>query len=246
MSFTRIQDIIYENSINIDEEQKEYMCAFNSSILIKFGCQWKYNREINHDKVTDIAKYIKQTNKSILDTVIHCFLYNEQLIVFDGQHRIAAMKTLYDLSGIDIKTCCYIYDGSHLTGDNIDTAIVEKFKIINLNTPIPDIYNDILDDLSNKKLQHKKEIIEKVFNIFKTKYKMFYSIKPRCHRPNFNENKFKDLVNECLEKYCEENCSLEELLNVFEKLNTEKKLKFIIEKKNCNPKCLKHNFYIFS
>ena len=76
---------------------------------------------------------------------------------------------------------------------------------------------------------------------------MFYSTKPRCHRPNFYENKFKNLVNECLEKHCTENCSLQELLSVLEKLNTEKKLKFTTGiEKNCNLKSLKHNFFIFS
>ena len=41
-------------------------------------------------------------------------------------------------------------------------------------TPIPDIYNDILNNLDNNKtLIDKKNVIEEVFNLYKTNYKSF-------------------------------------------------------------------------
>lgn len=48
-------------------------------------------------------------------------------------------------------------------------------------TPIPDIYNDILNNLDNNKtLIDKKNVIEEVFNLYKTNYKLFYSVNSKC------------------------------------------------------------------
>ena len=240
-----MQDLIDENSIIIDSKHKEYMCIFSGSMLMQHSSQWKYNREINHDKVNEIANYIKDTDKSILDTIIHCFLYNEQLIIFDGQHRVKAMKILYDISGIDIKSCCYIYNGSYLTDETIDSAIIEKFKLVNSNTPIPEIYNEILDDLSNKYLQNKKNIIEQVFIKYKKKYSKFYSINSRCNRPNFNDTKFKDFANECIENFNKDNTTIEELENTLQILNIQKKNLYKNTFKNTYKKCESFDFYLF-
>ena len=77
---------------------------------------------------------------------------------------------------IYIKVCCYIYKDPNLTEKTIDKAITDKFKMINQNTPIPDIYMDILDNIDNNLLKNKKDIIEDVFLEYKKLYPEFYSI----------------------------------------------------------------------
>jgi hypothetical protein len=110
-------------------------------------------------------------------------------------------------------------------------------------TPIPDIYNDILNNLDNNKtLIDKKNVIEEVFNLYKTNYKLFYSVNSKCRRPNFNETTFKDLCN------IFEFSNKDELITVLENYNLEKRKKIynINLSKTSIAKCEIQKFYIFS
>ena len=190
MTFT-INELIDNNSIILKDNLIENMCVLDSKLLENYTEQWKYNRNLNNDKVNEIKLAIK--DKLIIDTVLHFFHFNEKLICFDGNHRRKTLILLNKINNINIKVCCYIYKNNN--PNNIDKEIIEKFKIINQMTPIPDIYSDILDNLKNKDIKAKAVIIEKVFEEYKIKFKQFYSIKSKCRKPNFNDTSFKDLCN---------------------------------------------------
>jgi hypothetical protein len=235
--------LIENNSIILQDNLSEYMCVFDSSILEESSEQWKYNRNLNNDKIVSICNIIK--DKIILDTVLHFFYFNdngiEKLICFDGNHRREALILLYKKYKINIKVCCYIYKCKNI--NNIDKEIVDKFKIINQMTPIPDIYNDIINNLDNNDalIKH-KNILEEIFKIYKKKYKEFYSINSKCRRPNFNETTFKDLCN------LFEINSKQELLEHLDTYNLKKRKKIhnsFLSKTNV-AKCEVHGFYIFS
>lgn len=233
--------LIESNSISLQDNLSEYMCVFDSCILEECSEQWKYNRNLSNDKIQSICNVIK--DKYILDTVLHFFYMNEdeKLICFDGNHRREALILLYKKYKLNIKVCCYIYKCKNM--NNIDKEIVDKFRIINQMTPIPDIYNDIISNLDdNQDLLKKKDILEDVFLVYKNKYKMFYSINSKCRRPNFNETTFKDLCN-TFKFRCKN-----ELINYLENYNINKKksIKNTILSKTSIAKCDVQNFYIFT
>jgi hypothetical protein len=234
-----ILDLIETNSIILKDNLSEYMCVFDSKILEQVSEQWKYNRNLNNDKIESICDTIK--DKVILDTVLHFFYVNdngkERLICFDGNHRREALILLYKTKGTNIKICCYIYKCDSVI--NIDNKISKKFHLINQMTPIPDIYIDILDNLDCDEFIYKRDIIENVFQKYKVKYKSFYSVNSKCRRPNFNDTLFKDLCN---------NLSFEredQLVSLLENLNDCKKENISKISKNIIAKCATQNLYLF-
>lgn len=247
-----IIDIIQNSSIILKDGLSEYMCVLDSNNIENITEQWKYNRILNVDKVNEIKHVIK--NKTILDSVLHFFYSNdgknEKLICFDGNHRREALILLNKIDNINIKVCCYIYLNNNII--NIDAEIINKFKIINQNTPIPDIYSDIIDnlnstDLIKNKLTCKKNIIEETFNEYKIKYKKFYSISSKCRKPNFNDVLFKDLCNTFIFD------DKKELDKYLLKLNNENSTKFNNKNDESLPKlsttiinkCTLYKFYLF-
>jgi hypothetical protein len=235
--------LIEDTSIILQNNLSEYMCVFDSSKLEEFSEQWKYNRNLSNEKIQSICNNIK--DKYILDTVLHFFYVNdngnEKLICFDGNHRREALILLYKKSTINIKVCCYIYKCKDV--NHIDKEIVDKFNIINQMTPIPDIYNDIVNNLgSNDNLINKKNIIEEVYKSYKNNYKAFYSVNSKCRKPNFNETTFKDLCNMF------EFSSKNELINKLEELNDIKRKKIFntLLSQNQRAKCESQKFYLFS
>lgn len=214
-------DLIETHSMLLQNNLDEHMCVFDSSILETQSEQWKFNRNLNSDKIQAIMNTIK--GKSVLDTVLHFFYNNDEnrLVCFDGNHRREALILLYRKYNLNIKVCCYIYKCKN--SNNIDKEIVEKFRIINQNTPIPDIYMDIIDNLNeNEALMEKKRVIEKIYTKYKNLYTAFYSVNSKCRRPNFNETSFKDLCNS------------------FE-FTTESKLDSLLKEFNLTKKNQKHN-----
>jgi hypothetical protein len=235
-----IKEMVVNNSLVLQDNLTEYMCLLDSYLLEEYTEQWKYNRNLNNEKIQSICDSIK--DKIVLDTVLHFMYTKEHLICFDGNHRREALILLNKRYGISIKVCCYIY--ICLDDNNVDKEIVDRFKIINQMTPIPDIYNDIIDNLGNlgnNNLLIKKDIIEEVFMKYKNKYKLFYSKNSKCRRPNFNDTVFKDLCNGLSFN------SIRELEDELCRLNTTKeKIKWnICVSKNIIAKCDVNNFYLF-
>lgn len=247
-----ISDIINNNSIILRDDLSENMCVLESAMLENYTEQWKYNRNLNSDKIHEIKKTIKDKyirNNSgmlILDTVLHFFYVNngknEQLICFDGNHRRESLILLNKIDNINIKVCCYIYKNIKL--DCIDKEIIEKFKIINQMTPIPDIYYDILHNLEEntevETIKVRVDIIENIFTEFKKNFKQLYSVKSKCRRPNFNETSFKDLCNGydfTTEKQLRDH--LIELNNTNKNKNKNKISENILNK------CEAYDFYLF-
>lgn len=238
-----LRNLIDENSLILRDGLSEYMCLFNSYLLENATEQWKYNRNLSNEKIQSIIDNIK--DKTILDTVLH-FMYvkddKERLICFDGNHRREALILLNKKYGINIGVCCYIYICSNI--NNVDREIVDKFKIINQMTPIPDIYNDIienLDSIGDNNLLNRKNIIETIFNKYKKEYKSFYSVNAKCRRPNFNETTFKDLCNNLKFK------SEIELEQELCKLNEDKQRyrSKLCSSNNIIAKCETQKFYLF-
>lgn len=176
-------------------DPKEYFCLFCSSELINISICWKYNRTLERDKINEIKRYV--TDKSILDSVIYFYLHNDNLICYDGNHRLQALKDLYNETCLDIKVLCYI---NIPQTNSIDIEIRDHFNLLNTNTPIPDIYLEIINNLNDKtdttdiilgkynkilELNKRKDIIEQAFCHYKQTYKTFYKISNKPKKTKF-------------------------------------------------------------
>lgn len=221
----------------------EYICILDSSNLLDYAITWKYNRTINNAKVNEIKDYIY--NKSILETMLYFYIDKNNLICYDGNHRLQALKDLYIKDEtINIKVICHIMIPQT---NNIDIEIRNRFTILNLNTPIPDITIDIMNNLDiltpenvekTKRLNIRKNIIESVFKEYKKIYKPFYMTSNKPRKPNFNDTMFYDLCNGF---YFE---TKTELIKLLIKRNQDNKIRQMKESEKI--KCNKHQFYIFN
>lgn len=245
----QLTDLIDLNATILDTENDEFMCLFDSQVIHDYTEMWEYNRTLNNDKVKEIENGIK--TKQVLDTVLY-LAYSKvraKFIVFDGNHRRQALLNLLELAGKNIKVYCYVYELPESDSISLNEKIYEKFKIINKNTPIPEIYYAILEQVSgNKEVteldknKRKISIISEVFDNYKMLYKHFYSVSNRCYRPNFNDTKFFNLCHTFDFESKAELISNLNALNIYKK-NEQHYLK--LSNKN-SDKCDKYNFYLFS
>ena len=51
MSVSVITNLVENHSLILKDSLDEYMCVFDSSILEKYTCQWKYNRNLDTEKM---------------------------------------------------------------------------------------------------------------------------------------------------------------------------------------------------
>jgi hypothetical protein len=225
---------IIETTHYVNENESEFMVLLDSEILNKFSEMWEFNRRINYDKVDEIKKHIR--NKNILDTMLYFFKIDNKLICLDGCHRSMAVKDLYITDQKILKVLCYIYIPKT---DNVNLEIRDKFNLLNKNTPIPDIYLDILKDLNHtNELNLRRDIIEDTFDEYKVKYKEFYKTSNKCQKPNFNDTMFKDLCN------FQTFNTKDELLIELDNLNETNKTKRMTTR--VKAKCSLHDFYLFN
>ena len=240
----------FENGkiVLVDDNNDEYFTVINSSDL-QYTEQWTYNRVLNPEKVKDIMMYYKNTKKYTIDSMLHFVISTDKYVCLDGNHRREALILLFKTEKINLKIPCYI---SKCKTENIDLEIREKFNIVNQNTPIPNVYIDIIDnigindngingnDTTNENLIIKKDLIEEAFNFYKKNYKNLYSKNAKCRRPLFNETTFKDLCNELTFS------DINELYKQLKELNLEnKKTKTKNITINMLNKCQAYDFYLF-
>lgn len=244
-------DLIEENAITLDSNSNDlYMCQFSSEIIKNNTEMWFYNRTLNEDKIKDIERQLR--NKTILESALY-LVYNKthnKFIVFDGNHRRQALINRYRITGINVSVCCYIY----IIDEQFDTKafhdkVYEKFKIINNNTPIPQLCYQILENtLYNENddelnlLNTKRSITDNLLLEFKRKYKPCYSLSPNCYSPNFNDTKFYELCDSIEFKTKQE---LMDSLNVINEYKKSQRNFARLSDKNLQ-KCIKYDFYLFT
>jgi hypothetical protein len=95
--------------------------------------------------------------------------------ILDGQHRFYAMLELAKMRG-NFKV--FIQSATVATMDEMH----QNFKMINLNTLMPDIATDVRD------------VCEQIFNHFRRKYPGMISPKHNCQRPRIYEKKFIEFI----------------------------------------------------
>ena len=224
--------------------ENEGVYLLSNEYLSKNSEQWNYNRCISLEKVEAIISNIEKNKYTTLDSMLYFFKVKDKLICIDGNHRREALILLYRKKQL-MSVLCYIQQINE-GNDDVELEMKNKFKLINQNTPIPEIYMDILDENETAKkdyLDKKKKIIENLLELYKLKFKTFYVSSNKPRKPNFNDTLFIDLCNS-LNFDNEENLrkQLENLnLELFKKKFSKNKLT-----KKQQEKCKESNFYLFS
>jgi hypothetical protein len=231
-----IEEII-KKYIIVKNTELEYFCLMDSDFLINNAERWKYNRNVNLEKVPFIIDHIKKNDFTTLDSVLYFYLNENKLICFDGNHRLESLMLLDK----KIKILCYIIK------TDVINDVITRFNIINSNTPIPDIYNDMLNTISEQhtniqnteNIIQKKDVIEFLFEEYKKEYKEYYKLKPR--KPHFNDTSFLNLCNE-FEFNTRDELRIK-LKNLNE--NNKKNIKNFNLSKTQKNKCEYSNLYLF-
>jgi len=243
-------ELIEQNAVTLDTNHNECMCMFSSRILKQNTEMWSFNRTLNQDKVKEIEKTLSK--KMILDSILY-LVYNKnqnKFIVFDGNHRRQAIINIYNNTGLNMNVFCYVYTINEEYYDKFDEYIYDKFKLINNNTPIPEIYHQILEKkIINKNenettvLSNKVTIVENLLEQYKKQYKKFYSLSSNCYKPNFNDSKFYTLCSDLDFNTKEGLISLLNAININKKIELNNKTSLSV--KNVD-KCVKYGFYLFT
>ena len=169
-------------------------------------------RIIDNNKVNDIVNlqldFFKKHNffNFSASNPLNIHHYKDQYWLIDGQHRLAAMETLYTTHGHNIETYVLIV--------NVDTyeELKLNYEMINKNTPLPDF--SLFENVD-------KQIHETVALNFQLLYPKIWAKNTKARRPHLFYNYFQEsLAYICEQGDIKEVDELQELVrNYNEKLS---------------------------
>ena len=140
---------------------------------------WQYNREADENRVVEITKYIKKKEK--IDGIIYLAIINEQLVCYDGGHRLAAAKHILGERGDVLHYSPVLI--SFMFVDEEGT-IIDHFKALNQCVSIPEIYT------SADKREDKRKVVIAVYGHYKVTYPTFFVGSTNPQLPHENKSGF--------------------------------------------------------
>jgi len=194
--------------INIINQYKENHFLGNCKIddIIEFNiCKWEYNRPPDEIRVAEIYEYINKNGS--IDWIIYCTYVSKigemsKIEIYDGMHRILAIKKYIDMYESTKNTRCPLRDYNILISIRINPTlgeIIDAFQNINKCVSIPDLYIDnsgIIEEYSNK-----KNIIEEITDDWVRRFKVHFKPSKRTTIPNINRDNFIDIIDKIYDHY---------------------------------------------
>ena len=171
--------------MNIQLNNTEIKCLKTSELLNLNIVKPDIQRIVDLDKVAEIINFqleFKRNNGFFNFSAsgpINIHIWNEQSLLIDGQHRFAALDKLYN------KYCHDIESYVNFVTVNTQEELEFNYKMINMNTPLPDFSEFPLID---------KKIPETVAADFKLKYPEIWSKTSRSRRPHIFWNHFQETL----------------------------------------------------
>jgi hypothetical protein len=182
-----INESLFSNYFKLDNK---ILGNITSKNLFSLNIQIpNFQRIIDTDKIEEIIKYqcnyLKKNNTfNILGIInIHYLKETNCLYLTDGQHRFDAFKQMFTKMGHNLVIPIELI----IVNNHID--LINNFKIINKNTPLPEFPNNI-----------DKTIPEKASVYFKNKYPNIWSKNSRSRRPHIYFNFFQETLGFLTEK----------------------------------------------
>jgi len=222
-----------ENSQDI-EEQKISSNVYRTTISKILDCKsWNSNRNINDDRVNQM--YERFLLGQYITREIRCFVSNNQMFCYDGNHRRTCFMKLYKENYIDVPITLFI----------LNTCKIEDvqncFCSINEGVPVPQQNLFFGDNIDNIKIE-----IVKIVSSYKNKYKEFISVSQRCQRPNFERDTFEEEIFNMINDF---NISPIKCVEILEKLNDRYSKQIYCDHSKLPlkvyEKCKKYEFWLF-
>jgi hypothetical protein len=224
----------------ISENEELYL--IESSKLVKYTNNWKYNRPPDKERVNEILKTIY--NNTYINNPIHIAeIINRdnsiKYVCYDGNHRREAFKE-YNNNNDDLLCMENKLLVINLLSNIDQESIKKRFKIMNSGCPVPELY------IENSK-QIFKDKIEKITKDVCNKYLKHKSISKSPQKPNFNRDL---LINILFEKFKNiPNINENEIIKSIDNLNSKYEKGIHINLNNfslrCIKKCKKNKCFLF-
>lgn len=194
---------------------------------------WEHNRPYDSIRIPEIAEQLNK--QDTVDGIIYLFQKNNELICYDGIHRIEALKYL---DNINKKKCTHKII-IHFYPFYSKRIIINKFESLNKCVVVPEIYTKA------HKLLDIKTNIEHIVKHFHTKYNKMFKSSSKPNIPHENRDIFTDKIHYILEELQISN--EQDFIHIFENFNKhlrENINHFKVSKKQIE-KCNNNNCYFF-
>ena len=199
--------------------ENHFLCNCKIDNIIDFNiCNWEYNRPPDQIRVSDISNYIHKGGP--MDWVIYCTYISKigeisKIEVYDGMHRISAIKDYINMYELSLNTRCKLRDASILISIKINPTlgeIIDAFQNINKCVSIPELYID--KSLIIEGFNIKKNIIEEITQDWVNSFKPHFKSSIRAIIPNINRDVFIDIIDKIYDdKKIKTKNQLENILN---------------------------------
>lgn len=195
---------------------------------------WKYNRPYDEVRIPDI-KYLLE-EQDYVDGIIYLFYQDNNLICYDGIHRIEALKQIKK-NNKDHTLFVHYYP------IYIEQKIKHKFEMLNKCVPVPNIYSDA------EKTLDKIIKIETIVKHFTDKYSKMFKPTSNPNIPHVNRDLFTNQVENILNELNLDIFSVDKIIALFEEYNVLNKNDPRIVKKMTQKqltKCFMYDCFIFA
>jgi hypothetical protein len=239
-----------EMSIINQYNENHFLCNCKIDNIIDFNiCKWEFNRPPDNIRVSDISNYIHKGGS--IDWIIYCTYISKigeisKIEVYDGMHRISAIKEYIHMYELSLNTRCALRDSSILISIKINPTLgetIDAFQNINRCVSIPELYID--KSLIIEGINIKKNIIEEIIQDWTNRFKSHFKSSMRTIIPNINRDIFIDIIDKIYDYY--EIKTKHQLENILNSANTHIKNN-ISNIKYTEPalnKCKKTGCYLF-
>lgn len=181
-------DLVFTKSFELNNRIIGSICIFEllkkkNRIIIP------YNQRISDDdKIDEIVKY-QENHKSRKDFYnflgainFHYCLEDNKYYLVDGQHRFGAIKKIAEnFNDFEVTIEVVVI--------NKKEELLENYNLINKNTPLPELSENI--DVLTHKL---------IFQHFEKQFKKIWTLTTRPRRPNLNKNQFQEAISYLIER----------------------------------------------
>ena len=222
------------SSILISTDRHHYHVPFAKSLLhYKDRVDTSYNRVIDHDRVAEFTQFQLEWRSKYnrifpIGVIVICVLNNKYYVI-DGQHRMMTYISLLN-DGIEDPMSYLTFEVNKVSDEQ---TIRNLFQLYNKSVPVPEYA-----------FLSKKDVIDKINRIIKSKWKSHLSKSPKHHSHTIHVDQFCDFLSDYDlvestwdDKMCEE--TLIKWNNLCARLLKERKLRGIGV-----DRCREKNFYL--
>jgi hypothetical protein len=205
---------------------------------------WSYQRPVDDARVADIAAGIKE-EKDVHGIIVMAWHPEENLVVYDGQHRWKALECITPGSVEDDEIKVFV----EITWDATQDEITQRFKRVNNCVAVSELY--MQGASADEQLAADQSEISAWMAAFCKKHREFVSTNGKPKRPQFNRDTF---TEEIYAIACQQNVKIYSLLAAITSLNED----YIADvrmrptdkamggSKTIKEKCEKHGLWLFA